>query len=54
MDKRRWFRNPLLSCQSKLLSLKGRHTFHEMEQEWVFGGEGMQEISALIPGVGFT
>lgn len=54
MDKCRWFRNTLLGCQSKLLSQKGRHTFHEMEQEWVFGGKGMQEISALIPGVKFS
>lgn len=37
MDKRRWFRNTLLSCQSKLLSQKGRHTFHKMEQERVLG-----------------
>lgn len=54
MDKRSWFRNTLLSCQSKLLSQKGRHTFHEMKQEWLSGGEvGTQEISALIPGVKF-
>lgn len=49
MDKCRWF-----SCQSKLLSQKGRHSLHEVEQEWLFGGEGRQEISALIPGVKFS